>query len=44
VQDEEVNPLPDDVIGLGVIQFLEVALFCRLQRCAITPNSSAGWR
>jgi hypothetical protein len=44
VQGEEVNPLPDDVIDLGVNQFLEAALFCRLQRWATTPNSSAGWR
>jgi hypothetical protein len=34
VKDEEINPLPYDVIGLGVNQLLEVALFGRLQRWA----------
>ena len=38
MQGEEVNPLPDDVIDLGVNQFLEAALFCRLQRWATTPQ------
>ena len=32
VENEEVDPLPDNVVGLGVHEFFEQALLGRLQR------------
>ena len=32
VEHEEVNPLPDNIVGLGMYEFFEQALLGRLQR------------